>query len=50
MTILVTEREPIAKSVVITDEYLTVLLDDGRKVSNPLAWYPRLLNGTPDER
>ena len=50
MTILVTEREPAAKAVDINDEYLTVLLDDGRKVSNPLAWYPRLLHGTPAER
>jgi hypothetical protein len=27
-----------------------VLLDDGRALSVPLAWYPRLLNGTRSER
>ena len=50
MTIWVTDREPAAKAVDVNDEYLTVLLDDGRKVSNPLPWYPRLLRGTPAER
>lgn len=50
MTILVTEREPVALAVDVSDEYLTVTLEDGRKVSNPLAWYPRLLHGTPAER
>jgi hypothetical protein len=39
-----------ATSVVVTDDTLTVHLDDGRSVSAPLAWYPRLLHGTPAER
>ena len=34
----------------ITDETLTVDLSDGRTVSVPLAWYPRLLHSTPTER
>ena len=34
----------------ITDETLTVDLSDGRTVSVPLAWYPRLVYGTPTER
>ena len=29
---------------------MTVSLDDGRKVSVPLAWYPRLLEGTREQR
>ena len=29
---------------------MTVRLDDGRALSIPLAWYPRLLHGTPAER
>lgn len=29
---------------------MTVLLDDGRQVSVPLVWYPRLLHGSPAER
>lgn len=33
------------------DEHsLIVDLMDGRTISAPLAWYPRLLNATPDER
>ncbi|MBA3897045.1 MAG: DUF2442 domain-containing protein [Sphingomonadaceae bacterium] len=29
---------------------LIVDLMDGRTISAPLAWYPRLLNATPDQR
>ncbi|MEW6533917.1 MAG: DUF2442 domain-containing protein [Thermodesulfobacteriota bacterium] len=29
---------------------LTVDLDDGRTISVPLVWYPRLLHATPEER
>lgn len=38
------------KNVAITTETLTVDLNDGRSMSVPLAWYPRLLHGTPEER
>ncbi len=38
------------ENVVVTDDTLTVDLADGRSISIPLAWYPRLLQGTPDER
>lgn len=34
----------------ITDDTVTVDLADGRSISVPLAWYPRLLHGTPTER
>ena len=34
----------------VTDEALTVDLLDGRRISVPLGWYPRLLHGTPAER
>ena len=37
-------------SVTITDDTLTVDLSDGRTISVPLGWYPRLLHGTPEER
>jgi hypothetical protein len=33
-----------------TDDTLAVDLMDGRTISVPLAWYPRLANGTPDQR
>ena len=34
----------------VTDDTLTVDLADGRTLSVPLTWYPRLLHGTPEER
>lgn len=39
-----------AISVQATDDTLSVELSDGRKISTPLAWYPRLLQGSPEER
>jgi hypothetical protein len=39
-----------ARTVTVTEDALTVDLDDGRTISVPLAWYPRLLHGTPEER
>lgn len=39
-----------AVRVDVTDAVLTADLVDGRTVSVPLVWYPRLAHGTPDER
>ena len=39
-----------AVNVSVTDKFLTVELLDGRKISVPTAWYPRLAHGTPAER
>ena len=51
MTILAIEfRMVSAQSVNVTDDALIVDLSDGRTVSVPLAWFPRLLHGTPDQR
>ncbi|WP_332976272.1 MULTISPECIES: DUF2442 domain-containing protein [unclassified Microcoleus] len=33
-----------------TDNALTVDISDYRTISVPLAWYPRLLHGTPGDR
>ena len=33
-----------------TDEKLTVDLEDGRTITVPLAWYPRLLRASPSQR
>ena len=41
---------PNAEGVIITDDALTVALSDGRTLSVPLAWFPRLLHATPEER
>lgn len=38
------------QNVAVTDDALTVDLTDGRTISVPLAWYPRLMHGTPKER
>lgn len=39
-----------ASNVVVTDDTLFVELTDGRSVSVPLVWYPRLTAGSPTER
>jgi hypothetical protein len=41
---------PFAVEVKTSEEALTVELSDGRVLSVPLAWYPRLLNASPGER
>ncbi len=38
------------KSVHCTEDELIVGLLDGRTISVPLAWYPRLLHATPEQR
>jgi uncharacterized protein DUF2442 len=50
MSTLVVERDVFAKAVNFSADSLTVQLDDGRSLSIPLTWYPRLLHGTPAER
>ena len=40
----------IAKSVGFSEDSITVRLDDGRSLSVPLTWYPRLLDGSQAER
>jgi hypothetical protein len=39
-----------AVDVKVTDDELTVQLEDGRTLAVPLVWYPRLLHGTKRER
>ncbi len=41
---------PSAENLIITKDTLRVDLSDGRTISVPLAWFPRLLHSTPDER
>ncbi len=36
--------------VLVSEESLTADLDDGRTISVPLGWYPRLVHGTKEER
>src|SRR3989304_3843636 len=42
--------ETAAKSARVTARALIVELQDGRTVSVPLQWYPRLAHGSPSER
>ena len=39
-----------AQDVSVTEDALTIDLSDGRSISVPLGWYPRLSRGTPEER
>ena len=41
---------PRAQGVAFTEDSLIVDLVDGRTITVPLAWYPRLLHGRPGER
>ena len=41
---------PTVISVSVIADALAVELSDGRTLSVPLAWYPRLLHATPAER
>jgi len=43
-------RRAIAIRVNVTEEALVVELNDGRTLSAPVAWYPRLEHATRDER
>lgn len=38
------------QNVIVGEDVLEVDLSDGRSISAPLAWYPRLLNSTLSER
>jgi hypothetical protein len=42
--------EAVAVDVSCSDDALSVVLDDGRTVSVPLVWFPRLVAATPRQR
>ncbi|TVL99253.1 MAG: DUF2442 domain-containing protein [Candidatus Brocadia sp. WS118] len=50
MSTLVFEHECLAQRVVFTEGSFVVYLNDGRNISVPIIWYPRLLNGNKQER
>jgi hypothetical protein len=41
---------PFVTAVEVSDEAISLELSDARKISVPLAWYPRLLHSRPEER
>jgi hypothetical protein len=49
-TLAVEIVEARAQNIEIDDDRLVVDLTDGRTVCVPLAWYPRLWHGKPEER
>ena len=50
MTEGVAEPGISTKSARVDDDRLWVDLEDGRTIGVPLAWFPRLLRATPDQR
>ncbi|AFY62523.1 DUF2442 domain-containing protein [Synechococcus sp. PCC 6312] len=50
MGILAIRADERVKNVYFTDETISVDLMDGRIITVPLAWYPRLFNATPEQR
>ena len=50
MTSSMTSPDPRAHAVHIEHDELIVDLVDGRRVSVPLTWFPRLLHATPAQR
>ena len=44
------ESYPLARTVQVTDHELIVGLADGRKLSVPLDWFPRLANASSEAR
>lgn len=46
---MITTDERVA-DVMVTEDTLSVTLMDGRTISVPLVWYPRLLHAAPEQR
>ncbi|HLQ26664.1 MAG TPA: DUF2442 domain-containing protein [Acidiferrobacterales bacterium] len=49
MSTLPIEIHPLAQDIQFTDDDLIVSLVDGRKVTVPLIWFPRLSNATKEQ-
>ena len=49
MNTLAVELHPQAQNVVCTDHAIVVDLVDGRTISTPLVWFPRLSNASQEE-
>jgi len=50
MSISAARHDPRVADVQIGDTELTVVLRDGRKISAPLQWFPRLASASPEQR
>ncbi len=49
-SVVITVTLPKIVQVRVTEDTLSVDLEDGRTISVPLSWYPRLAYATPEER
>jgi len=49
-TLAVQIDAPTANSVSISEDTLSVDLSDGRTISVPIEWFPRLVHASPEER
>jgi hypothetical protein len=50
MPISAVKLDATAVDVTVTDDRLIVTLADGRELSAPLAWFPRLSEATAEQR
>lgn len=50
MTLIAEQVQPLAVDVSCNNDTLHVALADGRAISVPLTWFPRLLDATPKDR
>lgn len=50
MSISPEHNDPRAQDVQFSDDEFTVILSDGRRISVPVAWFPRLLHATSEQR
>lgn len=50
MSTLTIETEPLATDVRVDGAMLSVSLDDGRELSVPIEWFPRLRDASPEAR
>jgi len=50
MGILALSADERVAEVKFSDDSLSVTMKDGRTITVPLAWYPKLLHATPGQR
>jgi Protein of unknown function (DUF2442) len=50
MSVSTAEVQPLAVDVSFGNDDIQVALADGRAISVPLSWYPRLLEASPKDR
>ena len=44
------DPDPTAVEAEVSDDALRIVLSDGRELSAPLAWFPRLRDAAPEHR